>query len=354
MLSLKGVRARIPLSDEEDTMGKVGVAVIGAGFIAQVAHLPAWSKLEGTELIAVVRRSEARAKEVAERFGAKYYFTDYLKALKLEEVDVVDICTPTYTHREIAVSAAEHGKHIILEKPIALKLRDADAIISAAKRYGVKLMVAHCLRFWPEYVKVWELVKEGRVGNVRISRAYRISSLPDWAPWFPYEKLSGGVIVDMGIHDIDYLRWLMGEVVEVFARGRRVREGIEALDYVHVLLKFKSGSIAYVESNWAMPKGFPLTTYLEVVGDEGMVVVDNRSTTTLTVEGRGVRKSYTPLGEDAYYLEVKAFLNAVLEDREPPVPGEEARRSLEVALAALKSAKEGKPIKLPLREEVIS
>ena len=337
-------------------MKRVGVAVIGAGFIAREAHLPAWVRLKEARLVAVVRRSEKEAKAIAESFGAERYFTDYVKALELKDVDIVDICTPTYTHKEIAVEAAKYGKHILLEKPIALRLCDADEIIGAARRHGVKLMVAHCLRFWPEYVKVKELVDNGEIGEVKVARAYRLSSFPRWSGWFGREELSGGVIVDMGIHDIDYLRWLMGEVKEVYARGGHVRKwvpGLTALDYVHVLMKFNGGGIAYIESSWAMPDRFPFTTYLELAGTEGLLVVNNRNTASLTIYRDGDVRSYTPFSEDAYYLEIREFLRAVLEDRAPPIPGEEARRSLEVALASLKSAKERAPVRLPLKEEVI-
>ncbi|RLE58658.1 MAG: gfo/Idh/MocA family oxidoreductase, partial [Thermoprotei archaeon] len=220
----------------------------------------------------------------------------------------------------------------------------------------VKFMVAHCLRFWPEYMRVKEMLDEGVIGEPRIARAYRLSSYPmwSWKLWHKHIELSGGVAVDLMIHDIDFLRWTLGEVNEVFARGGiYLFKDATAHDFMHALLKFKSGAIAYVEGSWIMPKEFPFTTYLEIAGTRGLLVVDNQATATLRLFRRGVQEVLIPVAENAYYLELKHFIECVREDKEPSVSGEEATRSLEVALACIKSVRENRPIKLPLTEEVI-
>ena len=334
-------------------MPKIGVAVIGCGFIAP-AHLKAWRRIREAELVAVVDIIEGRAKWAASEFKVPLYFTDYTRVLDLEEVDVIDICTPTYTHAEIAVAAAKSGKHVLVEKPIALRLREADEMIRAARRANVKLMVAHCLRFWPEYVAAKKIISKGEIGEPRIARAYRLSEFPHWAPWHKDLRLGGGVFVDMSIHDIDFLRWIMGEVEEVYARGGILKfRDSTAYDYVHALLKFKTGAIAYVEGSWIQPPGYPFTTYLEVVGTRGTLRVDNRSSAALQVYKPSGTSYYTPVSEDPYYLEIKHFASCVLRDEEPCVSGEEARRSLEVALAAIKSMMRRGPVRLPLKGEVL-
>lgn len=335
-------------------MRKLGVAVIGCGFIGGV-HLRAWRKVEGADLVAVVDLIEGRAKKAAEDFKVPHRFTDYTKALEMEGVDIVDICTPTYTHAEIAIAASKSGKHVLVEKPIALRLRDADEMIRTAKNAGVKFMVAHCLRFWPEYVEAKRLVESGAVGEPRIARAYRQSPFPEWALWHKDRRLSGGVFVDMSIHDVDFLRWALGEVEEVFARGGTLKTADSTShDYTHALLKFASGAIAYVEGSWIQPAGFPFTTYLEIVGTRGMLTVDNHSPAALRVYGPGAPPAaFTPFEDDAYDREVRHFYECVVKDLEPAVPGEEARRTLEVVLAALKSVDEGRPVRLPLEGEVI-
>ncbi len=335
-------------------MGELGVAVIGCGFIGNV-HLRAWSKVKGSRIIAAVDLIGGKAKRAAEAYKAPYWLTDYTKVLEMREVDIVDVCTPTYTHAEIVVSAAKSGKHVLCEKPIALRLSDADDMIGAARKAGVKFMVAHCLRFWPEYVESKRLVESGAIGEPRIARAYRLSPFPEWAPWHKDRRLGGGVFVDMSIHDVDFLRWAMGEVEEVFARGGTLKTADSTShDFTHAILKFKSGAIAYVEGSWIQPPGFPFTTYLEIVGTHGMLAVDNHSPAALKVYRPGEPPAvYTPFEEDAYDKEVKHFYECIVRDLEPAVPGEEAKKTLEVTLAAVKSVDEGRPIKLPLEGEVL-
>ncbi len=335
-------------------MGELGVALIGCGFIGGV-HARAWSKVRGAKLVAAVDIIGGRAKKLAADYRVPHWLTDYTKALDMEEVDIVDVCTPTYTHAEIAIAAAKSGKHVLVEKPIALRLRDADEMVAAARRAGVKFMVAHCLRFWPEYVEAKRLVESGAIGEPRIARAYRLSPFPEWALWHKDRRLSGGVFVDMSIHDVDFLRWALGEVEEVFARGGTLRTpDATTHDYTHAILKFRSGAIAYVEGSWIQPPGFPFTTYLEIVGTRGMLTVDNRSPAALLAFRPSAPPAvYTPFEEDAYDREIRHFYECVAKDLEPAVPGEEARRTLEVALAALKSVDEGKPVRLPLAGEVL-
>ncbi|HDJ89596.1 MAG TPA: Gfo/Idh/MocA family oxidoreductase, partial [Thermoprotei archaeon] len=306
-------------------------------------------------LIAVVDIIEERAKIAAEKFGAKYFFTDYRKILDRDDIDIVDICTPTYTHREISVEAIKSGKNVLCEKPIALKLRDADEMIRAAEKNDVKFMVAHCLRFWPEYVRAKKLLEEGVIGEPRIARAYRYSSFPEWAPWHKRIDMGGGVFVDMSIHDVDFLRWSIGEVEKVYARGGTyLYEDATSHDYTHAILYFKNKAIGFVEGSWIMPKGFRFTTYLEIAGEKGLLTVDNRFPSSLYIYKHGGREtSSIVFNDDAYYLEVKEFVKTVIEDREPPIKGDDAKKTLEVVLATVKSVIENKPVSLPLTTEVI-
>lgn len=335
-------------------MEELKVAVVGCGFIGNV-HLGAWRRVKGVRVEAVVDVLEERARSASEKFGVPRLYTDYKAVLEDDGIDIVDVCTPTYTHAEITIAAAKSGKHVVCEKPIALRLGEADAMINACRKAGVKFMVAHCLRFWPEYVAVKGILGRGELGEARIARAYRLSGFPAWAPWHRDERLGGGVFVDMSIHDVDFLRWCLGEVDRVYARGGVLGSASStALDYVHAVIRFKLGAIAFVEGSWVQPPGFPFTTYLEVVGTRGMLTVDNQSTAAVTVYRPGAPpSSFTPYSDDAYYRELEHFASCVREDREPSVTGEEARRTLEVALAAVKSVKTGSPVSLPLGGEVI-
>jgi len=334
-------------------MEKLKVALIGAGFIAGV-HAPSWKRVRGAELVAVADIVEEKARELAGKHGIPRYYTDYREMLRREEPDIVDVCTPTYTHARIAIDAMEAGANVITEKPIATRLADAREMIETAKRRGVKFMVAHCLRYWPEYLAVKRVVDRGEIGEPRVARAYRQSQFPIWAEWHLDVNKGGGVFVDMSIHDVDALRWIIGDVEEVYARGGVLKEKRStAPDYVHALLRFKQGAIAYVEGSWAQPPGYPFSTYMEIAGTKGTLRVDSKETASVRMWTGGPPVYMNPNSDDAYYLELLDFYRAVAEGREPGVPGEEGLKTLEVVLAAMKSIREGAPVRLPLREEVL-
>ncbi len=193
----------------------------------------------------------------------------------------LSVSAPGYTHKEIAVESARNGKHIFLEKPMALSLRNVRESINAAEKSRVKLFVGHCLRYWPGYVRVREAVCRGDIGEPRTARTYRLGIFPR-SLWYGYMEYSGGVVVDMAIHDIDFLRWVLGPVKRVYGvGGRYTKSAVDAIDHAMYFLEFESGAIAYGEASWAMPSTFRFTTYLEIDGSKGLLSVDNRSTVSV-------------------------------------------------------------------------
>jgi predicted dehydrogenase len=335
--------------------GETGVCLVGCGFIGST-HAERWRRIPGVRLVACVDLEKERAEFFREKYGFQESGNDLDRFISLDKVDIVDVCTPTYTHKDIVLKCLEHGKHVIVEKPISLKLSDAKEMIQKAERSGLKLMVAHVLRFWGEYVLAKRLITDGAIGEPSVARAYRQSPFPSWAweNWHDYLNKGGGVFVDMSIHDVDFLRWCLGEVEEVYAQGGTyVRRNASSHDYTHALLKFRNGAIAYVEGSWIMPEDYPFTTFLEVAGARGILQVDNQSTASVSLHSSGKVERFTPFERDGYYLELQAFLDSVIRDTPPPVSGEEGLRSLEVVLAALKSVLTREPVKLPLEADVI-
>jgi predicted dehydrogenase len=333
----------------------IGVCLVGCGFIGSV-HAERWRRVAGSRLIACVDVEEDRAKSFEDAYGFERSGVHLDDFLELDSVDVVDVCTPTYTHRDIVLRCLEHSRDVLVEKPIALRISDAREMVRKAQAEGRKLMVAHVLRFWGEYVVAKGLIDSGSIGRPVVARAYRQSTFPAWAwnNWHDHMGKGGGVFVDMSIHDVDFLRWSLGDVEEVYAQGGTyLRRGASSHDYTHASLKFKGGAIAYVEGSWTMPEGYPFTTFLEVAGTDGILQVDNMSTATISLYGANRVERLTPSERDGYYLEIKAFADAVREDAQPPVSGEEGMKSLEVVLAALRSALSGKPVRLPMEGEVI-
>jgi len=342
------------------TLKKMGIAVVGYGFMGGV-HLNAWSMIPEAKVVALVARHPSRARTVARKFKAKVY-SDLERALDVADVDVVDICTPTHTHKEHVVEAAQAMKHVMVEKPFALTLKDAEQMISAAHKAGVKLMVAHCIRFFAEYAKIKELVSQGVIGEPIISRAHRAGPLPTWGArsWFTDPKKSGGVGVDLAIHDIDFTRWCFDDRVRhVYARmGTLVHKKGICDDHALVILRFEHDGIAHIEASWAVPTQYPFTTYFEIAGRKGFISVDNSSITPVTVMSNGKVERLSPeimpsvpgmpFPIDPYYREIRHLVDCILNNTEPMTNGEEAKKSLEVALAAVRSSRIGDVVKLPL------
>jgi len=339
---------------------KIGVVVVGYGFMG-TTHLESWSLIPEARILGVVGRHKAKAQHIAKKYKVKVY-PSLESAIKKREVDVVDICTPTFTHCPLVVQAAEAGKHVFVEKPIALTLRDADAMIKAAERSRVKFMVAHCLRFFPEYMKVKEIVSQGTIGEPVMARAHRSGPLPRWGRdnWFSDKSKSGGVAVDLAIHDVDFLRWCFSdEVRRVYASvNRLVRKGGTSSDHALIILRFKQDAIAHVEASWAVPDQAPFTTYFELAGTKGWLSVDNSSVVPVTVMSNGRVDRFSPdtmpwitgmpFPIDPYYRETRHFIDCIIKDEQPVTGGREARSSLEVCLAALQSANTQGPVDLPL------
>jgi len=339
---------------------KMGVAVVGCGFMGNV-HLNAWSMIPEAKVVALVDIRPNMAKGVGRKFKAKV-FRDLDRAMKEADVDVVDITTPTFTHRDHVIKAVQAGKQVMVEKPFALTLKDVDQMISAVHKAGVKLMVAHCIRFFGEYAKIKELVSQGSIGEPVISRGLRAGPLPTWGTrsWFLDQEKSGGVGIDLAIHDIDFTRWCFDDKVKtVYAKvGRLAHKKGVCDDHALFILRFEHGGIAHIEASWAVPRQYPFTTYFEIAGRKGFLSVDNSSVAPITVMSNGKVERISPetmptvpgmpFPIDPYYREVRHFVDCLENGKEPLTNGEEAKKSLEIALAGIRSSKTGSVVKLPL------
>jgi predicted dehydrogenase len=321
----------------------IRVGILGSGFAARELHLPVLSMISDGEVASIFGIPYEDALFLARRFKIPKVTDDWRSVINDPNVDVILVATPTYTHRAMAEEAIKAGKDVMLEKPIALTVRDGEEIAKMHEASGVKLMVAHCLRFWPEYVRARELIMAGRIGEPRVIRAYRLSSHP--GRWFRFQELSGGVAVDMSIHDLDYLRWTFGSVRRVYAIGGIYSsDSATSIDHFMATLEFDNGAIAYVEGSWAMPRNFPFTTYFEVSGTGGLMTVDNQSTATVEAYVDNSYYRYSPMVRNAYYLEWIAFLNWVSKGVKPPIEPSDAVEALRLALSINKSITEGRVV----------
>lgn len=303
-------------------------------------HANAYAHMRQTKVTRVFDQDLARARQIADQLGATP--TDRIDdVLNDDGIQAVDVCLPTDLHREFVVKAAAKGKHVFSEKPIARSLEDAQAMKQACDDAGVKLMVGHVLRFFSEYKAAHDVVKSGRIGKPAVIRARRLSAFPKWSVgnWYADYERSGGPIVDLIIHDIDFIRWTFGEVKRVYARAKD--------HHALVTMRLESGAICHVEGSWAHPDGAPFVTSLEIAASNGLYSTDNADNTAVwtktTTAGRFTYSPESP-ATDPYRLELESFYDSIINDTPPPVTGTDAIGTLAVVLAAYESALSGQPV----------
>lgn len=325
------------------------VGVVGAGFMGET-HLVAWAA-EGNPVV-VFDLDPTRAAALAARSGA--VVAGSLDEL-LGSVDIVDVCTATHRHAEVAIAAARAGRHVICEKPLARTLADAEAIVGACAVAGVRLFVAHVVRFFPEYAAARQQVVDGAIGEPAVLRLKRASFRPRHAPdhWFFDPARSGGMIVDLMIHDFDYARWVAGDVVAVHCRSVGVGRPGLAIDHAIAILTHASGAISQVTGSWAYPPP-TFRTSLEIAGSHGLIEFDSATAPPIVSymrpqigdEAGLVGLPGSPLAEDPYRLELREFHRSILDGTPARVAADDGLEALRIALAADESAGTGRVVRV--------
>ncbi len=326
------------------------VGLIGLGRMGKVFAQTLAFSVPGACLSAVADSDAQTVREAAARFGAAAY-TDYRQMLAHPGLQAVVIATPTATHPEVIQAAAQAGLPIFSEKPLAKTLAGCDAAISAVRQAGVKLQVGFMRRFDPAYALARQKIDEGVIGRPvmfkAVSRDPKAPSLE-----FARRENSGGLILDMGVHDFDLARWLMGsEVEQVHSLGGCLvfpeLASVGDIDNAIVSLRFANGALGDVDVSRNAVYGYDIRT--EVLGSEGGLIIGKlQQTSTLVLTRGGVTHDTVPyfmerFGE-AYAEEMRAFVACVLEDRDPLVGGEDARAATAIGMAATRSLDEGRPV----------
>jgi predicted dehydrogenase len=318
----------------------VRVAVIGCGAIARRVHLPAF-KTAGADIVAFASRSSGSAEAASAEWGGGEITDDWRLVLDREDVDAVDICTPNRLHAEIAIAAAAAGKHVLVEKPMATSVEDADRMIAAAAALGVTLMPAHNLRFAPPLVAMRDAVAAGRVGTVTSVRsAFGHGGPEGWAPdatWFRNpDEAGGGALLDLGIHMADLVRAVTAdEVIEVAAFLSGAHPGNE--DAAACVLRFASGATGTLQASWTAQPGPDLQ--LTVFGTSGTLHVDGRTPPTLhPAVGDPERLALPSVADDP----CAAFVRAIETGGEPAVSAADGRAAVALVCAAYRSDASGK------------
>ncbi len=319
------------------------IAILGAGFMGST-HARAFAQIDGVEVAAIVAQSPDRGVPLAREVGARFT-TAADEALADDSIDAVSICLPTAVHRQPAEAAIAAGKHVLLEKPSALTLDDANALADLAATTDRTFMMAHVLRFWPEYVELAHQVKNGALGAPVSAMALRRQAFPAWSQLFSQPELTGGAVIDMLIHDIDALNWILGTPVSVAARGRR-NPASGGWDQAQIMVDYAGGASAVIDGGMLMPDSYRFSSSLHVLCERGAIEYDFRAGGRSLEEGEGTNRLtlFPATGEssvlspeqvDPYVAECRYFAESVQTgtkaDRATPA---DARTALTVALAA--------------------
>jgi UDP-N-acetylglucosamine 3-dehydrogenase len=307
-------------------------------------HLNAYASIPEVEVVGVADANRASAVAGAALVGGRPY-ASYDELVAAEDVEVVDVCLPTAYHKDLALKAAGEGRHVILEKPIARTIEDAGEILDAFSGGSSRLFVGHVVRFFPEYVGIKDKIEAGELGTIGVVRTSRRSPfLRGWNDWYADWRVSGGVLVDLLIHDFDFLRWTLGDIERVYARGVQGRE-YNRLDYALVTLRFEDGAMAHVEGHWGYPG--PFNYSIEVAGSRAILTTDSTEPATLDlVGGSSAEAPDLASGKSPYERELAHFIRCIATGEEPVVKPEDAYEALRISLAATESIVKGRPVTL--------
>ena len=327
------------------------IGLIGAGFMGRT-HADAWRECGG-DVTGVLATPDRSAHALADAYGASVAES---VAELARSTDVVDICSPTPLHRDHLLAAVDEGSRAIFcEKPLARHLTDAEAMVRSCRDGGVTLGVGHVLRFFPEYVSALAAARRGELGELAVLRFSRRTFAPHKA-WFLDTAQSGGVVLDLMIHDLDFARLAAGEVQRVYAR---LDSGSDGRQHAYALLTHASGTLTHVEGSWRYPRP-EFHTSFEFAGSKALVTFDSQSAGAIRShlapsEGTGAHGDRTlpevpvaasPVTENPYAAQLAAFRHAIETGSQPPVSGEEGLRTLRLALAVLESSELGRPVEI--------
>lgn len=352
-------------------MTKTKVALLGSGFIADI-HIESYHRfVPEAEVVAVWSRTPERAAAFAKKHHIPRHYESLEQAVAESGCEIVDVCVPNFLHHRVVLAAANAGKHVIIEKPLAMTLEEADEMIAVCKAKNRKLMYAEELCFAPKYERVRKLVNEKAIGKIYQMRQCEKHSGPhsDW--FYDINQSGGGALMDMGCHGIAWFRWMLGGRPKVRSVFAHMQNGLIhgqrtcAEENSVCTVEFDDGAIGIAENSWAKHGG--MDDRVEVYGTEGVIYADlfmGNSALTYSEKGYGyaMEKAGSTKGwtftifEEAfnqgYPQELRHFVECVREDKPPIVTAEDGRAVLEIMYAAYQSARTGQKVPLPFSPKV--
>jgi UDP-N-acetylglucosamine 3-dehydrogenase len=320
----------------------VRIGVLGTGFAGSM-HAHSALAIDGAQVVAVAAVPLVDATALAQECGARVATAEEICAA--DDIDLVVVATPTYLHATHAIAAARAGKHVFCEKPLARSLADAEAMVRAADDAGVTLAVGHVVRFFPEYRRAKEFLDAGKLGRPAIVTMTRGNfAVGSARGWYLDEDKSGGVVLDLMLHDLDTVRWWFGEPSRIYAKRFKGNGGLE---YALATIRYEERPIVQIEASWAEHSGF--RTGFELRGDRGMLVHDSRAASPIALQSpsgpAGPAMMATPtLHETPYLVQLRDLFARIMRGEPPLVDGQEGLRSLALGLAVIRSAETGEVV----------
>lgn len=346
-------------------MAKLGIGIIGSGGIAQTAHMPGYQACaaDGVRIIACSDINPETARKAADAFEVPHVFTDYAQMLAMDEIDAVSVCTPNYLHLQPTIDALEAGKHVLVEKPLAMNAAEGKAMVEAARRSGKKFQVGFMTRFQSGAQALKRFIDAGDMGDIYFARAQamRRRGIPGWGVFTQKDKQGGGPLIDIGVHILDLTLWLMGHPKPTFCSGQTYakfghREGLVGLlgqwdptiftveDFAVGLVRFENGATLVLESSFCANQEQRDHFNTELFGTEGGC---NYNPVKMFFEKHQTLIDATPAylpQVKAHEAEVKAFVRAILDDTPVAVTGEEALMTTQIIDAIYASTEKGREV----------
>ncbi len=333
--------------------------IVGCGLISKW-HAESINLTENAKLIGVYDKNKDNALKFAEEFGCRVFQT-YDDMLASDEVDAVCICTPSGLHTPLAIMATKNKKHIVLEKPMAITRKQADELIKAVEESNVKLAVISQMRFSPDIQKVKRAIESNDLGDLIMGNLYmqyyrsdEYYSSSEWRGTYAMD--GGGALMNQGIHGVDILQYLMGDIRSVSALCKTMVRNIEVEDTACIAVEYENGAIGTIQATTSVVPGYPRK--IEICGTKGTIVLEESRIIRWDVNGETLpadkvqpfeavgHNDPQSIGIDKHQMQIEDFVKAVTEDRKPFVDVYEGRKAVDIILAAYESEKLNKRVKI--------
>ncbi|WP_235886286.1 Gfo/Idh/MocA family protein [Paenibacillus cymbidii] len=334
---------------------KLRFAVIGAGVISK-SHIAAIQGDSEAELVAIADSVAGKAEEKAAQHGIPQAYRDYEDMLRRDDIDAVSICLPSGMHADAVIACAQAGKHVLCEKPLDITAEKMERMIGECRRRGVKLGVVYQRRTLPSVVRAREAIRQGQLGKLVLGdvymKYYRSADYYRSAGWRGTWALDGGgALMNQGVHGVDLIQWLMGDVASVFAYSAALAREIEVEDTAVAAVRYKNGAFGIIQGATTV---YPeLETRFEIHGEKGSVTIGDggvKSWKQLPDDPGAGAEPFAFDGSDSmqsgHAVLVRDLIEAIRDDREPMITGEEARKAVDLILAIYESARTGREVRL--------